>query len=313
MDLSNKSTVMEPPPETLLSVGDIVGMGVRTARRKWRFLLHMYLSAAILYGLGVTALTWAIGRFPSLMRTSDLSYIMFSGALAALATVAGLGTAWLLAQRTVAVNRMLLLGVAEHSARAYAKAHQWKAFSIYFGSTMIGILIIGAAAGALFFTWTFLPKPAQIPISILMIPLVAILQIWLYQFWSISLAVLSVEETHWWTIASRSYELAKSSRSRAFAYVLLLGVALYMLNVILNVPLLVVFLVDFILKTSTIVSTEMPIWLRILDAFLSFLRLVILTPCAVLCNAFYYNDLRLRNDGWDLVKRLDILSQLEKQ
>lgn len=305
--------MLEPPPEAILSIGDIVGLGVRTARRKWRFLLQMYMSAAIFYGLGVTAFTWAIGRLPSMLRTSDMSYMSITFALAAIAATSGLVSTSLVAQRTVAVIRMALLeGTTEQSAKKYAQTHQWKAFSIYIGSTLVGILIFVAAFAAFYFSWNNFPRSFVIAAFIFIGALIAAANIWLYQFWALSLAVLSIEETAWGALFSRSYELARNSTFRAISYVFLLGVALYMMNVILNMPLLGFFFLDFLLKTNTITSPEMPVWLRVLDTFLSALRLVILMPCAVLCNAFYYNDLRLRCDGWDLVKRLEVLSQLEK-
>lgn len=309
MALVEKSRVLPPPPDELLSVGDIVGRGIRTARRNWRLFLDLFTLPSIVFGMFATVFTWAIGAIVDLPNVSDWRMLSFPLSMSLITVVTGFCAAWLVSQRTVQIARMALVeGTGAESANSYVQAHRWKAFLLYFGGIFAGFCVLVLAIAAILkFGRTY----NVLNISAIVI-LAAFAQLWLYQFWAISLSVLAVEETAWRAIFQRSAELTKVSLLRTFNYVLLLGVAMYFLNIVINAPLMVLVLIDSALKTQTITAPDMPLWVRVLDALLSGLRLLVLTPCAVLCNAFYYNDLRLRCDGWDLVKRLEALAQLDR-
>ncbi len=115
----------------------------------------------------------------------------------------------------------------------------------------------------------------------------AILVLLLYLFCYLIYSVIAVEDLTFKAILDETASLVSASSWRGILFVLLSVVVMYAISWLFALPV----------QLSQIDLThysKLPVWARILYVVDAFARTVIIYPLGIICNAYFYNDIKLR-------------------
>ncbi len=219
---------------------------------------------------------------------------------------------WELAVRSVTIIRVALgLDNDYKSANVYARHRQWAALLFYSAAGALPAMVVifwFAVCGV------FIALAQRLPVSqIIQFFFFAIIGLvftctvsWSLLGSSLAFTVLSSEDKSLSVICVRTYELMKNYMWRGGSFVILLTVTLFAVTGALDLPIFVASLFDA-WRNGITAGYEMPLYMEVLSAFVDSIINILLLSIAPIANALYYNDLRMRVEGRDILMRLEKL------
>jgi len=217
-----------------------------------------------------------------------------------------------------AVQRTRGETVTIRAAYAYGFRHFWRCLGILFlqilfagilpsiaasivifsGAMVVGMLALaGAGAGAG-------GKAASILVGLLIFLFmiaIAVVCVWLWLYFCLAFPASVSEETKVWPSIQRSTRLGKGTRGRIFVMYLLVVVMTVIVYYTLTLP------VDLVLKFTLYKSTagiafltRPPLGLVIFNLFVNCLERTVAMPIYAIALLLFYNDQRVRKEGYDI-------------
>jgi len=221
-----------------------------------------------------------------------------------------------------AVQRNRGEAVTIRAAYAYSFRHFWRFLGILFMQLLFAgvlsgiaacILLFGGAmvAGLLAFTGggnSASPAAAILIglLTILFVLAVAVACIWIWLHFCLAFPASVAEEAKAWPSIKRSSQLGKGTRGRIFVMYLLVVVMVMIVYYTLTLP------VDLVLKFTLYKSTEgiafltrPPLAMVIFNLFVNCLERTVVMPIYAMALLLFYNDQRIRNEGYDIQLLMD--------
>ncbi|MBP6745290.1 hypothetical protein KA344_08640 [bacterium] len=126
-----------------------------------------------------------------------------------------------------------------------------------------------------------------------------------------SLSSMAIEKDDLGTLISHSLSLSSRSFFRSIVFYLLTTSAIALLAYPLSLPLIVI-LIGYSVSQGIISGThnsaaELPMYLQIVSQVWEQLVSMIVTPISFTCFGLYYCDLRMRQEGLDLIERVEVM------
>lgn len=310
--------MFDPPADKPQSVGDLVGRAFRIFRQGIPLYFQTLTGPTIVAALGGLAVQWVIiYGFSSLADKPTgwpICLLVFLTSLLIL-----LITRWVLAIRLLCFLRMSG-GFSTDYASALKELHkrQWMVLAVFLLAITFTVAVtIGGVVG--FALTVALPRAG---LAAMVLTMGSILLIFLsfiaayYLTWITVPVILSVtvcEDLPLNASISRGINLVKNDLGRSIAFGTLLYVCLVALSYPLCLPLVGLEAADAFSKEMLAAAGKdvykMPIYLMILSQIWESLLSMLIWPIAFLGYGLYYSDLRLRQEGLDISRNLEALSQ----
>lgn len=222
---------------------------------------------------------------------------------------------WELAIRSVSIVRVVL-GLSEDykSANAYARRRKWAAVLLYTIAAVAPLLVMlfwtALSVGFVFVTnhWPFVQVLSFFYFAIMGLAATCTVS-WSLLGSALSFTIVSSEDEKLNIVWQRTYELMRNYMWRGGSFVVLLCVTLFVVTGALDLPLLLASLFDA-WRNNFSADYDMPWYLEMLSAAVDCIINTLLLGVVPIANALYYNDLRLRVEGRDIILRLQKLENL---
>jgi len=266
----------------------------------------------------VNGLRLCLGHWAS-MHTLDLTVFALHAGMA-VALICGLVLAqWEMSIRGLALVRIALsLDVNYSQSYSMAKKRKWAAFLLYnlwcVLPTAVILFWLGAAFGF------FVLARAQPVLSLFLTVvycldgfLLTVTVSWCLLFTSLAFAVLACENLGLRKVLSRSIELTVRYLWRGGSFHVLLIICQAATMLAIDLPLIATHAVHVVYLYSNGLSPhrlayETPAYIQILACASNAVASIVLVGVAMLADALYYHDLRIRMDGHDILIALARMS-----
>ncbi|MCA0314669.1 MAG: hypothetical protein LCH63_12660 [Candidatus Melainabacteria bacterium] len=301
------------------SVGDIIGQGFRIFRRNLPVIFRTLLLPTIILSLGRVAVS--IGT----------SYIFKGKTLVpnpAWIAVEGIGIALLVAGVIILYVRQLALvrlftGVTDDIKEAIAASKKkiWQIVALFLAwmaimvVTLITWALIAAFLAPMLKTSGSPAILASVGLAISVIGSVLSL-IFIGLAGSLAYYGLAVEDLDLGTLISKSFSFALNSLLRTIGFGFLSTLAISILAYPLNLPIFIISIIYFLaagVASGASETTQLPVWLQVLSAIWETLSQMVLGPICHVAYGLYYLDLKMRQEGSDLLKRMKYLEQNDRR
>ncbi len=308
--------MFDDPPAKPQSVGDLIGRSFRLYRSHFNLLFRTLMGPTIVAALGALGIQFYISRLmeSTAVRNDPLPY-----AVIGVSIIVVMIAKWILTVRQLALVRM-----AAGFDHNYATAHiwlskrKWRVLLLCFGIFGVSVLAVGvwtvelvfatqlakgSAADTLLASVGILVAPLGIAASILLIVLISF----------ITFAVFACEDQRVSTVINRGFSLTFGDFWRTIAFGLLLYATVAFITIPLSLPLVAASAFDMYqhgLNSSVEYDAyQMPLYLMVLSHVWESLINMLLWPVAFMAFGLFYHDLRLRQEGLDIRRALDVLER----
>lgn len=297
------------------SVGDIIGQGFRIFRRNLPVIFRTLLLPTIILTFGRVAVS--VGT----------SYIFKGKTLVpnpAWIAVEALGIALLVAGVIILYVRQLALvrlftGVTNDikDAIVSTKKKTWQILALFLAWMAIIVVTLITWALVIGFLVPMLKtsgSPSILASVGLAISVIGTVLSMMFIGLAGSLAYygLAVEDLDLGTLISKSFSFALHSLMRSIGFGCLSTLAIGILAYPLNLPIFIVTVIYFLaagVASGASETTQLPVWLQVLSAVWETLCQMVLGPICHVAYGLYYLDLKMRQEGSDLIKRMQYLEQ----
>lgn len=311
--------LFEPPPQQLQSVGDLIGRSIRIYRKNIKLFFHVLLWPTVFLTASKVAFHWGITSFSMRMDQKDWTMMGISGVVALLGVLSLLVVGLFLQLRQLSFIR-LVTGFADNYADAYAfvMKRKWKIIgliilayiaiivSVIFWSIIVSVCMAFFKANS---ATTYLLFAGMIFGLIGMAISVTVTCIALY----FAFAVGACEDLSVGGLFSRTVSLVFQDFWRAGYFCTLLFIALVVISYPLSLPLLLVSIFEFMRQgMSPEFLTDpgkMPFYYTLFNQSWESIVSIITWPISFMATGLFYYDQRMRKEGIDLVRRIDLISQ----
>ena len=297
------------------SVADIVGYSVRLARENARMLIKILLWPSLVELLGKIVTLMGIN---ALITAGPGNMFIVAGGLltCAIGGSVALAAEFFLTMRQLALLRMFTGFESDfQDAYKFVWKKKFQLLAVVAGSYVLFFIAI--------FTWS-----VQIGLSIAFMTnknfaifafasaCWGILFLMLFMFWSMLPVVLLapalvIENRPFSRLISWTMKMAFKSLVRSTYFLLLLGIALFLLSSVLNIPPSIFSMIE--LSTNYLgphASAKAPnLYGQIFASVWRSVANMVISPIAFFGIGFYYLDLRMRTDGYDISRRLELMSK----
>lgn len=304
------------PPAKPQSVGDLIGRSFRLYRSHLSLLFRILIGPTTVAACGALGVQFFLSKLmeSTAARTDVLPY-----AVIGISFIVVLIAKWILTIRQLALVRM-----AAGFDSNYATAHTWLnkrkwrvllLASAIFGATVLVVgvwtielvlatqLLKGNTAETLLASAGLLLAPIGTAFSILLIMLLSF----------ITFSAFACEDQRLSTIINRGFSLAFGDFWRTVAFGLLLYATVVFTTIPLSLPLVAASAFDMYQHSLTSSADydgyQMPLHLMVVSHVWEALINMLLWPVAFMAFGLFYHDLRLRQEGLDIRKELDVLER----
>lgn len=305
--------MFEAPPERPLSLGDIVGLSFKLFRERFRFFFAVFIWPSLICSLAILGMKWCFVLFTE-VKTYDIGLFMTYLSGCAVCLIVLILAQWQMMLRSLSIVRMILLApLTMKDARTYSSRRMWATLLVYnlgifapflvvvfWGVIAIGVLLLNAhkaISGLL--CGVFLGVDGL---------LMTITTCWAVLFTSVAFCVLAAENTSIGGIFQRTSRLSFPYIWRGGSFVCLLALSLLVVAISLELPVIILSTLDSMHRGGQQLTYRLPVYLEIMAVISDTLVNMILLSVAVIADALYYNDLRLRLEGLDILKQLERMS-----
>lgn len=301
------------PPDIPLSLGDLVGSSFRVFRERFRFVTTVIFWPTVLATVSISGMRWCVLH---LLAARDFKIETVAGNVCAiLVCLCLLAVAqWELSIRSVTIVRVvLMLDAGEKAAQACARKKKWMALLLYGVAALFPLLVM--------FFWTalvvgFVFVSRQIPygqvVSFAFFAVVGLISTcticWSLLAPALAFTIMACDDSKLSEIFSRAFQLMSRYLWRGGSYIVLLTVVLFAATIAIDLPMIVVTLVDS-WQSNFSPEHELPVHLEIFGAFVDSVINIILLGVAPIANALYYNDLCMRAEGKDITQKIEALKR----
>jgi hypothetical protein len=302
-----------------LSIGDIVGRAFRIFRINLKLIAHVLLLPTILLCLGrigfILGLTHLSKEATGL--AAGMAFIPTWGLIALIGCLLLLIGGFVLYLRQIALVRVFT-GFApnfiEANKFANTRLGSLIALSLAIFAAAILVMLIFAVAIGLSIA-LFAGKGIFVAAGVVGLIIAGSTGLLALLFVSVvshmSLSSMAIEKDDLGTIISHSLSLSSRSFIRSILFYLLTTCAIALLAYPLSLPLVVI-LIGYSVGQGIISGThqpasDLPIYLQIISQVWEQLVSMIVTPISFTCFALYYCDLRMRQEGLDLIEKVELM------
>jgi len=297
------------------SAADIIGFSVRLARDNARLLMRILLWPTLIELLGKILTLMGINAY--LVNAGHGNWFAVAGGvvLCLIGGAIALGAQFFLTLRQLALFRMYA-GFDENfkDAYRYVLGKKFQLLAALFATYLLSTTFFFAWVIEVFVS-TLLMANKALAIFGFAAACWGIILIFFSMVWSLLPLVmiapaLSIEQRPFTQLIGRGVKLSLNHLIRATYFLFLLGVVLICLSYVLNIPPAIAQAIEL----STTYFTEHA-FARVpnlaLQIFASAWRSaasMLLSPMAFFACGFFYLDLRMRTEGFDIARRLELLS-----
>lgn len=305
--------MFEAPPERTLSLGDIVGLSFKMFRERFRLFFSIFIWPSLICSLAIVGMKWCFVLFTE-VKTYDVGLFMTYLSGGVICLIVMILAQWKMMLRSLSIVRMVLLApLAMKDAAAYSSNRKWATLLVYNLGVFAPFLVLvfwGAVAVFVLLLNTHKTISGLLCGLFLGVDglLMTITACWTVLFTSIAFCVLAAENESIGGIFRRTSKLAFPYLWRGGSFVCLLGLSLLVVAVSLELPVIILSTVDSLQRGGQHMTYRLPVHLEVLAVISDTLVNMILLSVAVIADALYYNDLRLRLEGLDILKQLDRMS-----
>lgn len=314
-----ETAVFEPPPQQLQSVGDLIGRSIRIYRKNIKLFFHVLLWPTVFLTASKVAFHWGITSLSLRIDQKDWTMMGVSGVVALLGMLSLLVVGLFLQLRQLSFIR-LVTGFADNYADAYAyiMKRKWKIVGlimlayvaiivcVIFWSVIISVCMAFFKANA---STTYLLLAGMIFGLLGLAISVTVTCIALY----FSFAVGACEDLSISGLFNRTFALVFQDFWRAGYFCTLLFVALMVITYPLSLPLLLVSIFEFMRQgMSPEFLTDpgkMPFYYTLFNQSWESVISIITWPISFMATGLFYYDQRMRKEGIDLVRRIELISK----
>jgi hypothetical protein len=314
--------LFEALPDTPQSLGDIVGRSFRWFRKEMGPIFRIFIWPTLISTAALTFLIrffrhWSFAQIFSLSGEVDINAYLLSAGLVLLLICVVAMAQWEISIRALALLRTALgMDSDYHAAVLIARQRKWatlllynlavilpSALLLFWGAVVVTFLLLAQASPA----WPYL---SLIVFSFVGFVLTVSLSCcWL--FTSIAFSVLAGENPTLKTLFPRTVELTLRYLWRGGSFVVLLVICQCILMLALELPMIVAYVVAHLCTPGSSVhqaAVETPVYLQVFGCAWDTVTNIIWLGVAVIANALYYHDLRIRMDGQDILASLANMS-----
>ena len=314
-----EAVLFDPPPQQLQSVGDLIGRSIRIYRKNIKLFFHVLLWPTVFLTASKVAFHWGVTNFSLRLDQKDWTMMGIS-AFIALVGMLGLIVVGLFLQLRQLSFIRLVTGFADNYQEAYAyiKQRKWKIIGLIF------LAYIGIFACITFWSivisvcMTFFKANTATTYALLagmifgLIGLtvsVTISGIALY----LAFAVGACEDLSVGGLCNRTFSLVFQDFWRAGYFCTLLFIALMVIQYPLSLPVVLVSIFEFMRQgMSPEFLTDpgkMPFYFTLVNQTWESIIGIILWPISFMATGLFYYDLRMRKEGIDLIRQIDLISR----
>jgi hypothetical protein len=313
-----EKAIFEPPPQQLQSVGDLIGRSIRLYRKNFKLFFHVLLWPTVFFTAAKVAFHWGVTNLSLRADQKDWTMMGISGVIALIGILGLIVTALYLQLRQLSFIR-LVTGFADNYKEAYEYISQrkWKILSVVFIS-YLAIFLCAAFWGVIvsvcmaFFkantATTYVLLGGMVIGLIGLLVSVTIACIALY----CAFAVGACEDLSIGGLCSRTLSLVFQDFWRAGYFCTLLFIALMVISYPLSLPLLLLSIFEFIRQgMSPDFLTDpgkMPFYYTLCNQTWESIVSIITWPISFMATGLFYYDLRMRKEGIDLVRQINLLN-----
>lgn len=295
---------------TPLSIGDIIGRAFRIFRLNILFIARTLMLPTILLCLGRVLLTVAIANVPK-ATLSLLSVEMILSALAGVLVLIVGG--FIFYMRQLALVRFFM-GFSDTYAEAdkFLRGRYWTLIGLMM-ATFAAVIITGIFWGVAMALCVPLMglKGAGFAAALLGITFGIIGFLGSITFISIagqlSMSCMAMESDDLGTIITHSAGLTSRAYWRSIVFLLVTTIAVTLIAYPLSFPIVIAVLINSftsgLLNGTHQAGAQLPVALQVFNQIWEQLMSTIVAPITHICYGLYYCDLRMRQEGLDLMER----------
>jgi len=318
-----ETAVFEPPPQQLQSVGDLIGRSIRIYRKNIKLFFHVLLWPTVFLTASKVAFHWGITNLSLRVEQKDWAMMGISGVVAVLGMLSLIFVGLFLQLRQLSFIR-LVTGFADNYADAYSyiMKRKWKIIGlmmlayvaiivcVIFWSVVITVCMAFFKANT---STTYLLFAGMIFGLLGLTISLTVTCIGLY----FAFAVGACEDLSVGSLFNRTFALVFQDFWRAGYFCTLLFIALIVISYPLSLPLLLVSIFEFMRQgMSPEFLTDpgkMPFYYTLFNQTWESIISIITWPISFMATGLFYYDQRMRKEGIDLVRRIDLLNQRSAQ
>lgn len=298
-----------------LSIGDIIGRAFRIFRINLKLIAQVLLLPTVLLCAGRIAFIIGLTRLSK--GAADIASLPIWGLVALAGGILLLFGGFVLYLRLIALVRVFT-GFAPGYIEAYqyAKTRLGSLIGLtlaLFAATILCILIFAIAVGVTMML--FAGKGVFLAAGVLLLTISICTGFVTILFVSvvghISLSSIAIEKDDLGTLISHSLALSSRSFFRSILFYFLTTSAVALMAYPLSLPMIIV-LVGHSVSQGIASGThhsasELPIYMQIVSQVWEQLISMIVAPISFTCFGLYYCDLRMRQEGLDLIERVELM------
>ncbi|HEY9679500.1 MAG TPA: hypothetical protein V6C76_15940 [Drouetiella sp.] len=305
--------MFDAPPANPQSVGDVIGRGFRLLRQHIPLMVREQIVPCIIMATGHSLFQFAVTY--GLKNPKDLPMLgagLLAILLGTLTVVLGF---WFLTIKLFAFVRLACgLAVNFEEAKQAALKRKWNILGFYLLTSMIICAAIVFWLIVMVLPVIAFSKVPAIAVSGMLIGLAGLIVSagLISVYYGLTNAALAIEEDRWLTLIKRASALVTNDLGRACGFAILLSVIVSVLSYTLSLP--IVALAVFELFRSGFPAnhadptTAMPFYLLVLSQFWQAMINMFLLPISFMSGGLFYRDLKIRQEGLDVVQRIKQLT-----
>lgn len=312
-------------PDSPQGVGDIVGIACRLVRNNIKLIFNFLLVPTIFTTLAGIAFQWLLSYgVAGIAETRSVAGAFGLAGLGLFATVILAFAWWILALRLLALVR-LSLGFSPdlEEAKQNLGGKKWAVIGVYllclllvvaamsaFGVAAFALGLLGAVAQRLSMVL------APLAVTIILFGMVIVTSIYLLVS-HVALSVLACEEESAMNVIGRSFSLVYRHFWRSFAFGLVFLITFTVISYPMSLPIAVISFTDALThglsgaNSAGLDGYKPPLWILVLAATWESIMGMYLRPLLFFAFGLFYYDLRMRSEGLDIRRRLDLALPLE--
>lgn len=307
-------------PDSPQQVGDLIGAGIRICRRNIRLIFQKLLVPSIFTTLAGIVFQWVFTYGVSMVaETKDIPTGIGLFFLWSAASLVFFGAWWVLGLRLLALVRMAL-GFSSNYEEGWAfmNRHKWNLLGVYFLGFLIfavamTFLAIALMAAAMASGAASTSPGLGVGLTIFLSFWALILMIVVYLLGThLSFCVLACEEISVPAVIGRSLNLIFRHFWRALGFGCLFSLTFFIISIPLTLPISVLTLADYFQhglsgKEALAAAYKPPLYVLVIAQTWESIIGIVLRPMVLFCFALFYYDLRLRSEGLDINRQLQLL------
>lgn len=307
-------------PESPQDIGDLIGLAYRTTRQNLLMIFKFILGPSIFTVLAGIVFQWVFTYgAANIAQTKDIGSAVGLFGLSMVALVVLFSAWWVLGMRLLALVRVML-GFAPDldAAMTYMKRRKWAVLGVYFlGSVlffavfiMLGLIVgLGVAA-----SMNESMRIAAIAITGVLATVGIVAAIITYLIAAhLSFCVLACEDQPVPYVIGRTLHLVFNNFGRAVAFASLFAMVFTIISFPLSMPVAALTFSDALQHGLTAATDgaagayKPPLYILVLTQVWEALMGFLLRPLTLFAFALFYYDLRMRSEGLDLKRKLELV------